>query len=65
VRVKRGQDQEPEIRIGNCCGCQTYPVLLFKVPGIYRYRCDECYAAEVGHRHHMAPAKEPARIVLP
>jgi hypothetical protein len=53
---------EPETRVGNCCGCNQYPLPLFKVPGIYRYRCDSCFERETGYRHHMAPSR---RIALP
>lgn len=60
-RVKRG-DPEPETRIGNCCGCGVYPMPVFKVQGIYRYRCAECFEAETGYRHHLSPAAP--RIVL-
>lgn len=33
-------------------------VLLFKVPGIYRYRCADCFEKEMGYRHHLSPAKK-------
>jgi hypothetical protein len=57
---------EPETRVGNCCGCNIYPMALFKVPGIYRYRCAECFEKETGYRHHLAPAAPSAgRILLP
>lgn len=62
ARVKRGVP-EPETRIGNCCGCGGYPLPLFKIQGIYRYRCADCFEAETGYRHHLSP---PAgRILLP
>lgn len=51
---------EPETRVGNCCGCHTCPVALFKIPGIYRYRCDGCFEQETGRRHHLSPARKPA-----
>ena len=65
-REKRG---EPETRVGICCGdaCKakqqaagtwTY-ALLFKVQGLYRYRCDECFAAECGKRHYLAAQMVP------
>ena len=31
---------------------------LFKVPGIYRYRCSECFEQETGYRHHLSPPKK-------
>lgn len=51
--MKRQTNDEPITRIGNCCGCKTYPTLLFKVPGVFRYRCGGCYAKEVGSRHWL------------
>jgi hypothetical protein len=42
---------EPETRIGICCGCNTWNLPLFKVPGIYRYRCAPCLRAETGSDH--------------
>lgn len=60
---RRRPDPEPETRVGNCCGCNTDPMALFKIQGIYRYRCAECFEAETGYRHHLSP---PAgRILLP
>lgn len=55
----RRQDPEPETRVGNCCGCNSWPVplTLFKVPGVYRYRCDACFEVETGFSPHLAPAK--------
>jgi hypothetical protein len=47
------QVAEPETRVGNCCGCNTY-ALLFKMQGIFRYRCASCFEKETGHRHHLA-----------
>lgn len=60
--MKRGVS-EPETRVGICCGdaCKAEAergkwvnVLLFKVQGIFRYRCDGCFAIETGGRHHLA-----------
>jgi hypothetical protein len=55
---------EPETRVGICCGdaCKIAhdkagawsTAALFKVPGIYRYRCADCYVAEVGRRHPLS-----------
>jgi hypothetical protein len=56
TRLKRGVP-EPETRVGNCCGCNRYPLPLFKIQGLYRYRCDECFEKETGHRHYLSPAK--------
>ena len=57
------QPLEPETRVGYCCGdgCGNY-ALLFKVPGIFRYRCSECFQRETGYRHHMAALTLPARV---
>lgn len=54
--------EEPPTRIGICCGegCGEYS-LLFKITGLYRYRCAECYTKEVGHR----PPNEPLRWAKP
>lgn len=60
--VKRNQP-EPEVHVGNCCGCNTYPITLYKIPGIYRYRCAGCFQTETGYSHHLAPSV--TRIVLP
>lgn len=51
--------EEPPTRVGICCGegCQEYS-LLFKITGLYRYRCAECYTKETGHR----PPNEPVRL---
>jgi hypothetical protein len=54
--------EEPETLVGNCCGCHKHDT-LYKVPGIYRYRCDPCFLKETGFRHHLAPLHN--RIVLP
>ena len=63
----RGQrrELEPETRVGNCCGCRRDPVALFKVPGIFRYRCEDCFEREMGYRHHLSPPRQPQRIVVP
>ena len=47
-------EAEPETRVGHCCGagCQQL-ALLFKVPGIFRYRCATCFEKETGRRHHL------------
>lgn len=55
-RMKRAET-EPETRVGNCCGCNTYPETLYKIPGIFRYRCATCFERETGYRHHLSPAK--------
>jgi hypothetical protein len=65
-RAKRSREPEPETRVGNCCGCNTDPMVLFKIQGIYRYRCAECFEVETGYRHHLSPPPQPAgRILLP
>lgn len=52
---------DPETRVGICCGveCRKSPtwdyVTLYKVAGVYRYRCADCYEKEVGWRHRLAP----------
>lgn len=57
---------EPETRAGICCGCNASYVALYKIQGIYRYRCDTCFEREAGYRHHLAPPKAaPSVIVLP
>lgn len=53
--MRRKAETEPETRVGNCCGCSRHS-LLFKVPGIFRYRCAECFEREEGYRHHLTPA---------
>lgn len=47
----RTETAEPETRVGICCGCNTWNLPLFKVPGIYRYRCAPCFRAETGRDH--------------
>lgn len=59
-RLERGVT-EPETRVGNCCGCNQHPVPLFKVQGMFRYRCAECFERETGYRHYLSPAKEVAK----
>lgn len=54
TRMKRGEP-EPETRVGNCAGCCIYPVTLFKVPNIFRYRCADCFVFETGQHHRLAP----------
>jgi len=58
---RRRPDPEPETRVGICCGCGSDGLALFKVPGIYRYRCAECFPLETGYRHHLSP---PAGRIL-
>ena len=55
----------PETRVGICCGCHGDNLALFKLPGLLRWRCAECFEREAGYRHHLAPPITPARIVLP
>lgn len=57
MRSKR-PDPEPEVRNGICCGegCRQYDT-LYKVPGIYRYRCAGCYLKETGRFHPDTPAQ--------
>ena len=57
MRMKRGAP-DPEIRVGNCCGCNMFPVTLYKIMGIYRYRCAPCFEKETGCWPHLAPTKE-------
>jgi hypothetical protein len=55
---------EPQTRVGICCGdaCRAEHhatgtwsyALLFKIPGIYRYRCSTCFESETGYRHGLA-----------
>lgn len=49
--AKRSTKQDPETLVGICCGCNVWNLLLFKVPGIYRYRCAPCYRKEQGTDH--------------
>jgi hypothetical protein len=62
---RRREEAEPETRVGNCCGCHTDPVPLFKVSGIFRYRCADCFEKETGYRHHLSPQKAKSLLVLP
>jgi hypothetical protein len=62
--MRKRVEAEPETRVGNCCGCHQDPMALYKIPGIYRYRCAECFQTETGYCHHLAPVR-PSRIVLP
>lgn len=51
---------EPETLVGHCCGCRVYPIALFKIPkNVYRYRCADCFALEMGYRHHLCPNSAP------
>lgn len=39
--------------IGNCCGCQRFPVVLYRIEVSAtrlddRWRCEACYTAEAG-----------------
>lgn len=53
---------DPQTRLGHCCGCKTDGV-LFKIPGIYRYRCAPCFHKETGQHHWAAvPGTAPAII---
>lgn len=52
----------PETLVGHCCGCHAFPVALFKVPTLYRYRCADCFKRETGHAHHLAP--DDVRLAL-
>lgn len=68
-KLRRGADTEPETRVGICCGEHHLGnrdgLALFKVAGLFRYRCAECFTRETGAPHHMAPRAPPSRIVLP
>lgn len=52
-----GAEAEPEVRIGHCCGCHADPMALYKIPGLQRYRCADCYEKEMGYRHWLSPPK--------
>src|SRR6266705_2177863 len=54
---------EPETRVGICCGCQEGNMPLYKVTGLSRYRCAECYEVETGYRHYLSPPKEQTQGV--
>jgi hypothetical protein len=59
---KQKPNPEPETRVGICCGCQRSSMPLYKVPGIFRYRCAECFLRETGYQHHMAPRIAPSQV---
>lgn len=59
------EPREPETRVGICCGCNGSSMSLFKVPGIYRYRCADCFETETGYRHHLSPPKAKSLLVMP
>lgn len=42
------------VKSGHCCGCNVYPVILYKIKGRDRYRCDACHCKETGARHPLA-----------
>lgn len=63
--MKRRETAEPETRVGICCGCHQDPMALFKIPGIFRYRCADCFEKETGYRHHLSPPKPQSVLVLP
>ena len=54
----RGPQREPESLVGNCCGCNRFPRLVFKVPDVDRYRCGECFERELGYKHHLSLTDE-------
>lgn len=60
MRMKR-EVREPETRVGLCCGCEPDDALidkpLYKIPGLSRYRCADCFEKETGHRHPGSPPK--------
>jgi hypothetical protein len=57
---------EPETRVGHCCGCKPDEALsdkpLYKIPGLFRYRCADCFEKETGYRHPGSPLK--SNIIL-
>jgi hypothetical protein len=59
---KQKPNPEPELRVGICCGCQKDSMQLYKIPGIFRYRCATCFPAETGYQHHLAPRISPPLI---
>jgi hypothetical protein len=63
--ARRRDRCDPETRVGICCGCHQDSMLLYKVPNIYRYRCDECFEKETGFRHPLSPAKAKSPLILP
>lgn len=51
--------QSSDYMIGNCCGCSTFPTVLFRVPSTWtehRFRCATCFKTDVGHEHPDADA---------
>lgn len=42
----RCSDREFGYAIGNCCGCHRFPVVLYKIPNLNRWRCMKCYKDE-------------------
>lgn len=55
---RRQPDPLPEVRIGNCAGCSTFPTTIYLItPGLHRYRCAPCYEKETGLWPHRAPSK--------
>lgn len=58
--MRKRTEELPETRVGNCCGCNRYPMPLFLVPGAgCRYRCADCFTTEVGYSHHLAITPNP------
>ena len=47
---RRTKDDKPWTRAGHCCGCGKDCAVLYRVLDLYRYRCAECYAKELGLR---------------
>ena len=52
--MRRIRDAEPQSRVGFCCGCRQDDA-LYKIPGLFRYRCARCYREETGHFHYLTP----------
>ena len=51
-RVKlhpRSSDAMLGYGIGNCSGCERYPVVLYRVVGPERWRCAKCCKKETGN----------------
>lgn len=38
----------PECKIGNCAGCQTFPIVIFQLYSVDVWRCVTCYSKIVG-----------------
>jgi hypothetical protein len=63
--VPKRQPLEPETRVGICCGAECNQrrtinaVLLFKIQGMFRYRCATCFLSETGYRHHLSIDQSP------